>query len=151
MKRNLAVFIGALGFWCSIALAQRVPNPSPAEQSRFEPARTQQMRELVCREQAERDMAKPVQTPSGATRAWEFERAQRIKLCLAKAAEPNEAELQTHRHYKAKNGLGVHSPAKSTHDHVPAGASARCRDGSYSFSQHRRGTCSHHGGVAIWL
>jgi hypothetical protein len=34
---------------------------------------------------------------------------------------------------------------------APAGASARCRDGAYSFSQHRQGTCSHHGGVAQWL
>ena len=34
---------------------------------------------------------------------------------------------------------------------VPAGATAQCRDGSYSFSEHRRGTCSHHGGVATWL
>ncbi|HZR91001.1 MAG TPA: DUF3761 domain-containing protein [Gaiellaceae bacterium] len=33
----------------------------------------------------------------------------------------------------------------------PPGATARCRDGSYSFSQHRSGTCSHHGGVAAWL
>ena len=33
----------------------------------------------------------------------------------------------------------------------PPGATARCRDGSYSFSQHRSGTCSHHGGVATWL
>ncbi len=33
----------------------------------------------------------------------------------------------------------------------PAGATARCRDGTYSFSQHRSGTCSHHGGVAAWL
>lgn len=33
---------------------------------------------------------------------------------------------------------------------VPAGASAECSDGTYSFSQSRRGTCSHHGGVAIW-
>lgn len=29
--------------------------------------------------------------------------------------------------------------------------SAICRDGTYSFSAHRRGTCSHHGGVARWL
>jgi hypothetical protein len=34
---------------------------------------------------------------------------------------------------------------------VPQGATAQCRDGSYSFSQSRRGTCSHHGGVARWL
>jgi hypothetical protein len=31
------------------------------------------------------------------------------------------------------------------------GASAVCRDGSYSYSQHRQGTCSHHGGVMKWL
>jgi hypothetical protein len=34
---------------------------------------------------------------------------------------------------------------------TPAGATARCRDGTYSFSQHRSGTCSDHGGVAVWL
>lgn len=34
---------------------------------------------------------------------------------------------------------------------VPTGATARCRDGTYSFSAHRRGTCSRHGGVAAWL
>lgn len=32
----------------------------------------------------------------------------------------------------------------------PPGATALCRDGSYSFSQHRSGTCSRHGGVAEW-
>jgi hypothetical protein len=34
---------------------------------------------------------------------------------------------------------------------APAGATAQCRDGTYSFSQSRSGTCSHHGGVATWL
>lgn len=38
-------------------------------------------------------------------------------------------------------------PAKSD----ASGASARCRDGSLSYSQSRRGTCSHHGGVAEWF
>lgn len=33
---------------------------------------------------------------------------------------------------------------------VPAGATAKCGDGTYSFSQSRSGTCSHHGGVAVW-
>jgi Protein of unknown function (DUF3761) len=33
----------------------------------------------------------------------------------------------------------------------PPGATARCRDGTYSFSKHHSGTCSHHGGVAAWL
>ncbi|MFE4697228.1 DUF3761 domain-containing protein [Streptomyces sp. NPDC056738] len=34
---------------------------------------------------------------------------------------------------------------------APAGATALCDDGTYSYSAHRRGTCSHHGGVADWL
>ena len=32
-----------------------------------------------------------------------------------------------------------------------SGATAECRDGTYSYSAHRRGTCSHHGGVKRWL
>lgn len=34
---------------------------------------------------------------------------------------------------------------------VPEGATAECKDGTYSFSQSRSGTCSYHGGVARWL
>jgi SH3-like domain-containing protein len=52
------------------------------------------------------------------------------------------------RSYVNVDGVRVPSPVFS--DTRPAGASARCRDGSYSFSQNRRGTCSHHGGVAEW-
>lgn len=33
----------------------------------------------------------------------------------------------------------------------PAGASALCNDGTYSYSTTRSGTCSGHGGVYIWL
>lgn len=57
--------------------------------------------------------------------------------------------LSNDNYYTNSAGNQVHSPAYS--DTVPAGASARCRDGTYSFSQSRRGTCSHHGGVAEWL
>lgn len=34
---------------------------------------------------------------------------------------------------------------------TPAGATAQCRDGTFSYSKNRRGTCSHHGGVATWM
>ena len=33
----------------------------------------------------------------------------------------------------------------------PDGATAQCGDGTYSYSRHRSGTCSHHGGVERWL
>ncbi|MEU4345247.1 DUF3761 domain-containing protein [Nocardia sp. NPDC023852] len=34
---------------------------------------------------------------------------------------------------------------------APDGATDQCKDGTYSFSRHRAGTCSHHGGVTRWL
>lgn len=64
-------------------------------------------------------------------------------------AKPTEASLSNDNYYTNTAGNQVHSPAYS--NSVPAGASALCRDGTYSFSQSRRGTCSHHGGVSQWL
>ena len=51
--------------------------------------------------------------------------------------------------YVNSRGNCVRRPVASSS--VPAGASAQCGDGTYSFSQSRRGTCSHHGGVSRWL
>ena|SRR5690349_7457639 len=33
----------------------------------------------------------------------------------------------------------------------PTGATAKCKDGTYSHSAHHQGACSHHGGVAEWM
>ena len=59
--------------------------------------------------------------------------------------------LSNDNYYVNSVGNTVHSPAYSTNNSVPVGATARCRDGTYSFSQSRSGTCSHHGGVGQWL
>ena len=64
--------------------------------------------------------------------------------------ESDEQILVEHHHYRNSNGRTVHSPAHSKNGKRPNGASAKCRDGSYSFSKHRRGTCSRHHGVANW-
>lgn len=53
--------------------------------------------------------------------------------------------------YVNKAGDTVHRPAHTESGLPPTGATAQCRDGSYSFSQSRRGTCSYHGGVLRWL
>ena len=58
-----------------------------------------------------------------------------VLLCLAGAASV----------------ASVAFPAAAVGGSPPPGATARCRDGTYSFSRHRSGTCSHHGGVAVWL
>jgi hypothetical protein len=62
----------------------------------------------------------------------------------------SQSRLSNNNHYTNVDGQSVHSPAYSSGG-IPAGATAQCGDGTYSFSQHRRGTCSHHGGVAKWL
>ncbi len=51
--------------------------------------------------------------------------------------------------YVNSAGNTVCSPYNSPS--APAGATAQCGDGTYSFSQSHSGTCSHHGGVAQWL
>ena len=67
------------------------------------------------------------------------------------ASEPNESDLDSHRRYQNSDGESVHSPARSISGEIPKGASARCRDGTYSFSRHHTGTCSRHRGVATWV
>lgn len=44
---------------------------------------------------------------------------------------------------------GQRSPASDNSN--PAGATAQCKDGTYSHSAHHSGSCSRHGGVAKWL
>lgn len=52
-------------------------------------------------------------------------------------------------YYTNVNGNLVHRPVFAAQP--PAGATAQCVDGAYSFSQHRRGTCNYRGGVKRWL
>lgn len=66
-------------------------------------------------------------------------------------APADESQFVEHGHYRNKDGQEIHSPAHTQNGKAPQGASAQCGDGSYSFSQHRSGTCSRHGGVASWL
>jgi hypothetical protein len=63
----------------------------------------------------------------------------------------NDDHLIESGNYINSVGNSVHRPAHTESGHPPAGATAQCRDGSFSFSQSHRGTCSHHGGVTKWL
>jgi hypothetical protein len=53
--------------------------------------------------------------------------------------------------YENSAGNIVCKPYAPSNGEQPAGATAKCEDGTYSFSESRSGTCSHHGGVAVWL
>lgn len=67
----------------------------------------------------------------------------------AAAAQQPAAPPSGGNNYTNVNGNTVPGPVAAPAP--PAGATAKCNDGTYSFSQHRQGTCSSHGGVANWL
>ena len=58
------------------------------------------------------------------------------------------AEARYSHYYRSVDGSMVHGPTRGNVDY--GRVTARCRDGSRSFSHHSQGTCSHHGGVAGW-
>lgn len=61
----------------------------------------------------------------------------------------NNQRLSSVKYYTNSFGEKVQSP--TFYNSAPAGATAECNDGTYSFSHSRRGTCSRHGGVRRWL
>jgi hypothetical protein len=64
----------------------------------------------------------------------------------APAAAPAAAAAQPKSSTAAKS-----APTAKAGNTDPTGATAKCKDGTYSKSQHHSGTCSSHGGVAEWL
>jgi Protein of unknown function (DUF3761) len=68
------------------------------------------------------------------------------------AAAPAPAAAPAASTTAAKTSTATKSaPVATASNTDPTGASAKCKDGTYSKSQHRSGTCSSHGGVAEWL
>ncbi len=67
-------------------------------------------------------------------------------------AAPSLAQARSACHevagtYVNVSGHTIHRPECASASTHLQGESAICRDGSHSLSEHRRGTCSHHGGV----
>ncbi|MBP9762339.1 DUF3761 domain-containing protein [Patescibacteria group bacterium] len=76
-----------------------------------------------------------------------------IKPTSTKAANPKAVPVKPspvapRGTYTNVNGNKIRRPYVAPI--TPAGASAQCRDNTFSFSQNRRGTCSGHGGVMMW-
>jgi len=70
----------------------------------------------------------------------------------ATAAAPADAAPAAAAPSAAKSSTASKSAPTATASNTdPTGATAKCKDGTYSKSKHHSGTCSHHGGVAEWL
>lgn len=91
----------------------------------------------------------PRQAKREAELSGQMGRIDRRLMLEASRREPRARSLaQTRQSLQATPPRSRIQRPRST---VPFGATARCRDGTYSHSTSRRGTCSHHGGVAEWL
>jgi hypothetical protein len=77
-----------------------------------------------------------------------------LTLCLTFSPITTNAGQRRVR-YSGSNRSGHYTGARgSSHKggrYRNVSATAVCADGTYSYSANRRGTCSHHGGVAQWL
>jgi hypothetical protein len=69
----------------------------------------------------------------------------------ASNTKPNSGKVNCTNNGTCVNSKGQTVPRPENCSGPPKGATAQCLDGTYSFSQSRRGTCSHHGGVGKWL
>jgi len=69
----------------------------------------------------------------------------------AQSVTNGSTELVETGSYVNRERHSVHRAAHTVSGNVPSGASAQCRDGTYSFSMSHRGTRSHHSGAARWL
>ncbi|MFG1639782.1 DUF3761 domain-containing protein [Amycolatopsis sp. NPDC049252] len=81
--------------------------------------------------------------PNAVTPKTTAAKAQAPKTTAKPAPQPAACGAD---YYRNSDGTCVHRPSTN-----PSGATALCNDGSYSYSQHRSGTCSGHGGVRTWL
>lgn len=57
--------------------------------------------------------------------------------------------LSSDEFYWSSDGSRVHGPTRQANP-AYGRVSADCRDGTHSYSHHRQGTCSGHGGVDAW-
>lgn len=67
------------------------------------------------------------------------------------STKPNQGKVNCTNNGTYVNSKGQTVQRPENCSAPPPGATAHCRDGTYSFSRSRRGTCSHHGGVGKWL
>jgi len=81
----------------------------------------------------------------------EKEDRQRLKAQQKALKEQEKRARSEHRsdYYINVNGHRVHRPMHA--DSFPDGAAGECKDGSFTFSEHKRGACSGHGGVRSWV
>jgi hypothetical protein len=122
--------------WCAAAKAREEAQRAAAKRKHETELREAAQREANQRA-AERRETEHRETEHRETEHREAEHREAASTC-------------TNGTYVNSAGNTVCKPEESSTG-PPAGATAECEDGTYSFSESRSGTCSSHGGVVRWL
>jgi hypothetical protein len=94
--------------------------------------------------------AVPAVAPASTTPRPVAPRTSHVKPAATRASAPPASSGSSGGDtYTNVDGNQVERPVAAASQ--PAGATAKCKDGTWSFSQHHSGTCSGHGGVAQFL
>jgi Protein of unknown function (DUF3761) len=87
----------------------------------------------------------------GVQRASKSKTAADAPAAAPAAAAAAPASTQTPATAAKSSTASKSAPTAEAGNSDPTGATAKCKDGTYSKSKHHSGTCSSHGGVAEWL
>ena len=90
----------------------------------------------------------------GGVQTWFADEKAGTAVAAPTTPKPSAAPTPTAAASDAPKGGGTtkttgKATAKPSAD-APPNATAKCKDGSYSFAKQHSGACSHHGGVAEW-
>ncbi|MDB5580983.1 MAG: hypothetical protein JWR80_6159 [Bradyrhizobium sp.] len=129
------------------------PRPAPAARN-YDCSKPGNANKAVCKDATPAPAPIAVATPKA--RNYDCSKAGNANKAVCKGATPAPAPAAPAPHAapapRAAPAPATHAPAvgQNTNPGGPNGATAKCRDNTYSFSAHRSGTCSRHGGVAQW-
>ena len=140
---------------CKSAAAAAKPAPRVATPRNYDCSKAGNANKAVCK------TAMPVARPTPMTASVSTTRTTRHYDCTkagnanksackgtTPATLPAPATTTSHSRTVAQSRTTTTTSGNATSAGGPNRATAKCRDGSMSFSAHRSGTCSRHGGVA---
>lgn len=146
MKMNLIMPALVAGLVLSIGLN----TPAAAQvQRNYDCTKAGNANKTVCKTAAAKPAVKPASRPMPSK--------PKVAVAIAPKARNYDCSKPGNRNKAAckapaaiVKAAPVRAAAPATKGSGPQGATAKCRDNTYSQSRDHRGACSHHGGVATW-
>lgn len=138
---NFKKFGCALTAGLLLSMGSMSPANAQAQRS-YDCSKPGNANKTVCKNAVAKPAPKP-RTPEPAARNYDCTKPGNAnKAACKKAVAPAP---------QAAPATPARAPSAPTNVTGPQGATAKCRDNTYSHSKTHSGACSHHGGVATWF